>query len=134
MTTQKTSAEPLDHFFSASAARMDRWRELNAKAQAWGAAPQGDGRASVEEALANVRAMEDFFAYPGPRLMKALQERIADGDALGVGRLVRRMSGALLSGSYRYESGEWETADDGSQSAPDRSQAVLENGDSRRPY
>src|SRR4051794_38332647 len=111
-TTTKTNAEPLDHFFSASAARMDRWRELNARAQTWAAAPQGGGRAAVQEALAKVEAMEDFFAYPGPRLMKALQERIADGDALGVGRLVRRMSGSLLSGSYRYDSGEWEPADD----------------------
>src|SRR5215213_3731259 len=134
MATTKTNTEQLDHFFSTSAARTDRWRELNARAQTWAAAPQGDGRAAVEEALAGVAAIEDFFAYPGPRLMKALQERIAGADALGVGRLVRRMSGALLSGSYRYESGEWETADDGSQSAPDRSQAVLENGDSRRPY
>ena len=134
MTTTKTDAEPLDHFFSASAARMDRWRELNARAQTWAAAPQGDGRTAVEEALAKVAAMEDFFAYPGPRLMKALQERIADGDALSVGRLVRRMSGSLLSGSYRYDSGEWETADDGEQSMPDRSAAVMEVGEARRPY
>lgn len=130
----KPGAEQLDHFFSTSAARMDRWRELNAKSQVWAAAPQGDGRAAVEAALARVSAIEDFFAYPGPRLMKALQERIAGGDALGVGRLVRRMSGALLSGSYRYEGGEWETADDSTQGLPDRSASVLESGEARRPY
>jgi len=27
----------LDHFFSSSAARLDRWRELNAKRQTWAA-------------------------------------------------------------------------------------------------
>ena len=133
-TTSKTQAEPLDHFFSASAARMDRWRELNAKAQSWAAAPQGDGRPAVEQALAKVCAMEDFFAYPGPRLMKSLQDRISDGDAFGVGRLVRRLSGALLSGSYRYDGNEWETADDGEPSTPDRSAAVMEGGEARRPY
>jgi arginine decarboxylase len=130
----KPAAEQLDHFFSTSAARMDRWRELNAKAQTWAAAPQGDGRAAVEAALVGVIAIEDFFAYPGPRLMKALQERVASGDALGVGRLVRRMSGSLLSGSYRYESGEWDTADDAAQGLPDRSASVLETGEARRPY
>ena len=133
-TTIKHGVEQLDHFFSTSAARMDRWRELNAQAQTWAAAPQGDGRAAVEAALAAVRDIEDFFAYPGLRLVKALQERIAAGDALGVGRLVRRMSGSLLSGSYRYDSGEWETADDGEQSMADRSAAVMEGDESRRPY
>ena len=76
-------------------------------------ASAGGGRAAVEAALAEVRPLEDFFAYPGPRLMKTLAERISSDDALGVGRLVRRMSGALLSGSYRYDSGEWESGDDG---------------------
>ena len=63
--------------------------------------------------LKEVRPLEDFFAYPGCTLMKTLAERIASDDALGVSRLVRRMSGSLLSGSYRYDSGEWDTSDDG---------------------
>ena len=63
-------------------------------------------------ALAEVRALEDFFAFPGVRLMKSLAERISDDDALAVGRLARRISGALLSGSYRYDSSEWEGSDD----------------------
>ena len=94
MASPTTSTPHLDHFFSSSAARFDRWRELNAKAQTWAAdarsgKPRG-GRAAVEAALAEVRALEDFFAYPGPRLMKSLAERIADDDALGAARLVRR--------------------------------------------
>ena len=36
------------------------------------------------------------------------------------------MSGALLSGSYRYDAGEWETADDGVPSTPDRLSATFE--------
>ena len=94
MPLQTPGASTLDHFFSSSAARLDRWRELNAKAQAWAAearsGKRGGGRAAVEAALAEVRALEDFFAYPGLRLMKSLAERIAATTPLGVGRLVRR--------------------------------------------
>ena len=46
------------------------------------------------------------------RLMKTLAERISSDDALAVGRLARRISGALLSGSYRYDSSEWESSDE----------------------
>jgi len=128
----------LDHFFSSSAARLDRWRELNARAQTWAAQaksgkPAG-GRAAVEAALVELNALEDFFAYPGPRLMKALAERISSDDALGVGRMVRRISGALLSGSYRYDGGEWEMSDEAVDSPPERQSPTFSGGDSHRPY
>ena len=58
-----TNQLPLDHLFSTSAARNDRWRELNAAAQTWAAdlsaATKKKGRASVEAALAAVRPLED---------------------------------------------------------------------------
>src|SRR5436190_23073002 len=112
MVTVSPGVPNIDHFFSSSAARLDRWRELNAKAQAWAAdarsAKPGGGRAAVEAALAEVRPLEDFFAFPGLRLMKALAERIASDDALGTGRMVRRMSGALLAGSDRHDAGDGE--------------------------
>ena len=114
MDTASPRAPNLDHFFSSSAARLDRWRELNAKAQTWAAearsGKRGAGRAATEAALAEVRPLEDFFAFPGHRLMKTLAERIGSDDALAVGRLARRISGALLSGSYRYDSSEWESS------------------------
>ena len=69
MASATTSTPPLDHFFSHSAVRLDRWRELNARAQAWAAGARsgkpGNGRAAVEAALADVHALEGFFAYPG---------------------------------------------------------------------
>ena len=133
MATAATSSPQLDHLFSTSSARLDRWRELNAKAQAWAAGARGE-RAAVEAALAQVRALEDFFAYPGPRLMKILADRIAADDASGVARLVRHMSGALLSGSYRYDTGEWETADDASDTVADRAPLAPGGVESRRPY
>jgi len=139
MDTAVTTSPNLDNIFATSAIRLDRWRDLNAKAQAWAAAARGGnpkgGRAAVEAALAEVRPLEDFFAYPGHRLMNALAEQISDGDAFGVGRLVRRLSGALLSGSYRYNSGEWDTAEDTSGSSlPDRQPLSPEGAESRRPY
>ena len=93
MGTETTKVEQLDHFFSTSAARMDRWRELNARAQTWAAARQGKDAPRSRRRWRRCAPIEDFFAYPGPRLMKVLQERIAADDALGVERLVRRMSG-----------------------------------------
>jgi arginine decarboxylase len=133
MAAVTTSVPQLDHLFSTSSARLDRWRELNAKAQAWAAGARGE-RAAVEAALAQVRALEDFFAYPGPRLMKILAERIAEDDASSVGRLVRRMSGALLSGSYRYDTGEWETSDDAGDTVADRAPLAPGGSEARRPY
>ncbi len=138
MATKSPSVPPLDHFFSASAARLDRWREVNAKAQAWAAdaragKPQG-GRAAMEAALADLSALEDFFAFPGPRLMKSLAERIDNDDALGVARLVRRLSGALLAESYRYDSGEWEAGDDAGDATPERVSTALGEGEAHRPY
>ncbi len=138
MKTETAASPQLDHFFSSSAARLDRWRELNAKAQTWAADARGGnarrGRAAVEAALVDLYALEDFFAYPGPRLMKALSERISSDDALGAARLVQRMSAALLSGSYRYDGGEWETEDDSSDPTPERLSAALMGGESHRPY
>ena len=138
MDTTVTGTPQLDHFFSSSAARLDRWRELHAKAQTWAAEAQrakaGSGRAAVEAALVELYALEDFFAYPGPRLMKALAERISSDDALGVGRMVRRISGALLSGSYRYDGGEWEMTDDAAETTPERLSPTFSGGDTQRPY
>ena len=137
MTNQASNSPHLDHFFSASAARQDRWRELNAKAQAWAADARGGksgGRAAVEAAFAEVRPLEDFFAFPGQRLIKTLAERIASDDAGGTGRLVRRMSGALLSGSFRNDAGEWESTDDNGGSLPDRMPLSPGGSETRRPY
>ena len=138
MASQASNSTHLDHFFSSSAARLDRWRDLNAKAQAWAAeaksAKPRAGRAAVESALADLRDLEDFFAFPGHRLMKSLGERISSDDALGVGRMVRRMSGALLSGSYRYDGNEWEAMDDVADSAPERLPGAFGSGESHRPY
>ncbi|CAB3629948.1 aminotransferase class I/II-fold pyridoxal phosphate-dependent enzyme [Achromobacter marplatensis] len=127
----------LDHLFSNSAARLDRWRDLNAQAKRWAAQARAGksqgGAVPVQEALAGLRAMEAYFAYPGVQLLRALDDRLADGDALGTARLVLRMSNALLSGSYRYDASEWDEADETSAEAPDRLPPGL-GAATRRPY
>jgi len=134
----KNGITNVDNIFASSSARFDRWRELNAKAQTWSAGARAGnaraGRAAVEVALASVRPLEDFFAYPGLRLMKTLTDRIGADDALGVARLVRRVSGSLLSGSYRYENGQWDSSEDESEALPERLGQNFEGGETRRPY
>ncbi len=133
-----TNQLPLDHLFSTSAARNDRWRELNAAAQTWAAdfsaATKKKGREAVESALAMVRPLEDYFAYPGQALMKTVSDRIAEEDAVGVARLIRRISGALLSGSYRQNGRDWEAEGEGTDSLPDRLPPSMDRPESHRPY
>ncbi|HTU00407.1 MAG TPA: hypothetical protein VMG58_01275 [Candidatus Sulfotelmatobacter sp.] len=118
MTKTGNSAPRIDHFFSAVAARMDHWRDLNRAAQIWAAKAAGGDAAGLQtacaDALGDLLPMEDFQAYPGSRLLNAIKDRLAGGDALGTARLVQRVSSALMSRSYRSDAGEWETEDDAS--------------------
>ena len=116
MAKISTTAPRLDHFFSAVAARLDLWRDVSRAAQAWAATPASRGDAGLQaacnEALTALLPMEAFQAYPGGRLLNAIKERVAAGDALGTARLVQRVSSALMSRSYRSDAGEWEAEDD----------------------
>ncbi|MGY6270968.1 decarboxylase [Achromobacter denitrificans] len=138
MTSETNDSHRLDHLFSNSAARLDRWRDMNAKAQAWAAEVRGGkgpaGAAPVQEALAELRPMESYFAYPGAQLLRTLDDRIADGDAMGAARLILRMSNALLSGSYRYDGAEWEAAEESAAEGPDRTPPGLAGSVARKPY
>jgi arginine decarboxylase len=114
------AAPRLDHFFSAVAARLDLWRDLNRAAQAWASGPASRNDARLQAACADaftaLQPVEDFQAYPGARALNAIRERLSGGDALGTSRLVQRVSTALMSRSYRSDAGEWETEDDASAS------------------
>jgi len=71
---------------------LDRWRELNARAQGWAAEARsgkpGDGPRRGE-AHCRRCAPRRLFAFPGSRLMKTLGDRIAADDAA-----TRRPAGA----------------------------------------
>jgi len=117
----KTSAPRLDHFFSAVAARLDLWRDVSRAAQAWGANPASRVNAGLQaacnEALTALLPLEDFQAYPGARVLNAIKQRVAGGDAMGTARLVQHVSSALMSKSYRSDAGEFEAEDEGPRSA-----------------
>ena len=131
-----SSAPRIDHFFSAVAARLDLWRDLSRAAQAWAANPASRGDAGLQaacnEALTALLPMEDFQAYPGARLLNAIKERVAGGDAMGTARLVQRVSSALMSRSYRSDAGEWESEDDAASSGA-RDADRTGRGDRRGP-
>ena len=65
----------IDNFFVMHSARSDRWRDALTAAQQW-ASGQGS-RAAVESSLAELSIVEEFFAYPGLRLLSALRDKIA---------------------------------------------------------
>src|SRR5881296_2365212 len=135
MTSVAPNAERIDRLFSTAEARLERWYTLVSTAQAWAVKSDKAGRVAVETALAELRPAESFFAYPGPRLLRAIDEEIAQGDGGDVARLVRRMYNALLSSSYRADSADWETSDDGADgNGMVRLPPRLDSSDTRRPY
>ena len=131
----KTQTPKIDHFFSAVAARLDLWRDLSRAAQAYAASPASRGdaglHAACHDALTTLLPMEAFQAYPGPRLLNAIKERVAGGDALGTARLVQRVSSALMSQSYRSDTGEWESEDD---AAAERAMPTSVGETAGKPY
>ena len=117
MTPVHTGAQRVDRLFSTGEARLDRWYNLALAAQTWAAKPDKSGRAAVETAFAELRQAENFFGYPGPRLLRAIEDEIAQGDGGDVARLVGRINTALLSNSYRADASDWETSDDTTEGA-----------------
>jgi arginine decarboxylase len=107
----------VDQFFTVTEARLDRWRQLLQTARRWAsmtnqAQPESRSVATaVSEAFQELKQWEDFFAYPGPVLLRALDERICSGDSTGTSRLVQSISTALLTHSYRTNVADWESDD-----------------------
>src|SRR5262245_65197370 len=89
----------IDQFFAGPGARADRWRDLVDAAQAWSTG-RGD-RGKFQDALAGIGVTEEYFAYPGPRLIKALQEAAAANDARPTLKLVHGIATALVTRSFR---------------------------------
>ena len=87
MKTETSNTPHLDHFFSTSAARLDRWRELNAKAQAWAAEAQTgkarSGRAAVEAAFRRGNNGR-------PSSCREIEECARRGSIVGGGRSAER--------------------------------------------
>lgn len=102
--------QPVDMFFSAADARIDRWRELNAAAIAWASAKhdQAGVRQQVLRLLNELSPMEDYWPYPGARLMRSLKESLDAHDASTFSRVTQKIGRALLSNSYRHDPAAWD--------------------------
>src|SRR5271154_6412488 len=107
---QQAQERRIDQFFSGPGARADRWRGLVEAAKAWSSG-SGD-RARFEEELSQLSVTEEYHAYPGPRLMAALKERAAAGDAAGTLSLAMRLTQALQTRSFRQHAGDWDVHGD----------------------
>jgi arginine decarboxylase len=102
----RTAAPALDlvDFFSAAEARTDQWRQLCAVTRVWQAAathgkPDDSLFANAVSLFGQLAPLEAFFAYPGQRLMGAIEQSLADRNAAICVRLAQHVSTALLTGS-----------------------------------
>jgi arginine decarboxylase len=121
----------IDQFFLFYSARADSWRDLAGIAQEW--ADGVSDRERVQGAVADLVVIEEFHAFPGPRVMRNLAQLIDAGDAAGAASLSRGISEAILV--------DGETADalsssgDAAESKPFHFMpSVLSSGEHRRPY
>src|SRR5262252_6631884 len=122
----------IDQLFAGPGARADQWRNLVQLAEAWS---NGSGtRQKFEETLAEMTATEEFHAYPGLRLMRALRDRAAANDASATAALARRITRALLTRSFRQSAGDWDTDEEGEGVTADVLPPTLGRPDANRPY
>jgi len=136
---EKTQSPRIDEFFTVAEARFDRWRGLLQSARSWEASinqlPVDEKHQVVVSAsFEELRQWEDFFAYPGPQLLRTLDERISSGDARGARDLVQSISSALLTHSYRTNPSEWENEEQSLVGLSDRLPGISEDAASYRPY
>ena len=141
MTTAiNTPQVRLDQFYTVTEARQDRWRTLLGAARAWEASSKQREQESeshhdnVVVSFEDLRQWEIFFAYPGPRLLKRIEERIAHNDAPGTSRLVQAISSALLTHSYRTNVSDWESEDVFPGSMSEKLPVTADGNAGHRPY
>ena len=122
----------IDKFFSGPGARGDQWRNLVEVAESWSS---GSGsRAKFEAALAEMMATEEFHAYPGFELLATLRDHAAEDDAQSTASLVRRITRALLTRSFRQNVGDWDAREDDEATAANVLPPTLGRAESHRPY
>ncbi len=139
-TPAKTESPRVDQFFMAGESRFDRWRDLLQASRLWDRsfAVQDSNKTQHQTAVANVfqelRQWEDFFAYPGQKLLALLEDRISSGDAAGAARLSQSIGNALLTHSYRGSVGDWESEDEAPIYLGERVPIAGEDGATHPPY
>ena len=122
----------IDRFFAGPGARADQWSHLLELAQSWSRG--ASNRATVEAALSEMAATEEFHAYPGLKLMSALREAAAANDAHSTATLARRITRALLTRSFRQNPGDWDAHEGGESAREATLHPALTQTGSNRPY
>src|SRR4051812_44366911 len=102
----------VDAFFAASEARNDRWRALEAAANAWATSKDKPAHSRANHLLQELAPIEDYWSYPGPKLMQALKDGLAGQDGADFARLVKKVGRSLLSNSFRSDLSAWDDSDD----------------------
>ncbi len=140
MSTVPKQQPRVDQFFTGAEARHDRWRTLLQQSRQWEMSTtkqEAEARSHESQVLKTfeeLREWEDYFAYPGLNLLGTLKDRITSGDAVGTTRLVRRISTAIVTHSYRTSLDEWENEEDGVGNLADRLPLSGEAKTAYRPY
>src|SRR5215510_12201051 len=129
----------LRDFFSAAEARTDRWRQMSAVARAWESSvtrgkPDESSRDEAAKLLGEVAILEDYWAYPGPRLMTTVRDALKEANAAVFARVVQKISNALLTGSYRHETAAWDPLEEGEGRVTDVLPPDVQPGEARKPY
>ena len=129
----------LTNFFSASEARTDQWRQLNAAGRAWEAAvaqgkPDKKLHAEAAKLFAEISPLESFWAYPGSRLMATVGEAIEQRNVGVLTRLVQKISNMLLTGAFRYDLAAWDPLQESEGNAADLLPPDAQQGEGHKPY
>lgn len=130
-------ARGLHQFLAAAEGRIDRWRTLHRIARALaapGTATPADLSAQFLEVMEELRPLEQLAAYPGPELFDEVAARHAEGNVGALSRLVGRISGALLSNSYRDTPQAWRPDDEAEVHLPEFLPPSIGRGQARKPY
>jgi arginine decarboxylase len=131
-TETQVQEQRIDQFFSGPGARFDNWRFLAEAAKSWA---DGSGNRNRFDALfAQLVPTEEFHGYPGIRLMAALKETAASGDAAATSALATKILQSLQTRSFRQHTSDWDAHEDGERALTDLVPPSLGRTDARRPY
>jgi arginine decarboxylase len=88
----------------------------------------------IDQFFSGPGARAEYHAYPGLRLMAALTERAAAGDAAGALALAMRITQSLQTRSFRQHAGDWDAHTDSDAEMPDLLPPGFGETSAWRPY
>ena len=126
-------------FFSAAEARVDQWRQFCAVVRAWqAAAAKGASEDAIfAQAIAvfgELAPLEAYFAYPGSKLLGAIEQALAERNVGVCVRLSQHLSSALLTGTYRYDLSAWDPLQEEGSSPAEVLPPDMQGSSGPKPY